>query len=306
MFGNLRSFSIFCTIIIAILNGGVSIFTSCAIAAEHANGQNNITKFLYHNNSYPQKTPQIANSTKPVLQAIPQTTTIPQTLTPPKQITPQQNFRYIAAKTNITQDQTQTNIITKNLPPLENTQTLNQTQTPTPTPQQNLTPTPQQNSTTIPQQNLTPAQPQQQQQNLAPTQPLPETGANNPFNPFQFRESDDDNNIGLVPRNISSLPAGIQVIGIMILDNQKSIAAIRIPRTNQTQRNPQNTANSNVFYVREGDVIEAPTGNIQANRTNRGINEPASEILFLIVEKITSQHVEVRSRSNIADKHILR
>ncbi|MDR2344945.1 MAG: hypothetical protein LBE18_02665 [Planctomycetaceae bacterium] len=133
---------------------------------------------------------------------------------------------------------------------------------------------------------------------------IPETGTTNPF---QFREL--DGSTGLIPRNISSLPTGIQVIGIMILNDQKSIAAIRIPKLNMPQRAVSSALSADVFYVHEGDIIEIPTTNISSTRTNpstRGQINPSPEVLFLVVEKITSQHVEVRSRSNIADKHILR
>jgi hypothetical protein len=116
-------------------------------------------------------------------------------------------------------------------------------------------------------------------------------------NPFQYKSPDGD--IGLIPRNISSLPSGIQVMGILMLKNQKSVAAIRLPRT-------ANQRTEEIYYVHEGDIIEVPS-NLLSNRRiqgSRGIDD--IEILFLVVEKITPQHVEVRSRSNIADKHIIR
>ncbi|MDR1270030.1 MAG: hypothetical protein LBK82_10950 [Planctomycetaceae bacterium] len=123
--------------------------------------------------------------------------------------------------------------------------------------------------------------------------PEPQPVTNDPFR-YNFPEGD----IG-IPRNISSLPSGIQVVGILIFKNQKSIAAIRIPKTG-------NQRVSDIYYIHEGDVIEVP-GNLLPNRRpsgSRGTDDSA--VLFLVVEKITSQHVEVRSRSNIADKHIIR
>jgi hypothetical protein len=114
--------------------------------------------------------------------------------------------------------------------------------------------------------------------------------------PFQYKLPEGD--IG-IPRNISSLPSGIQVTGILIFKNQKSIAAIRLPRTG-------NQRTSEIYYVREGDVIEVPNNLLPNRRTSGSRGTSDTEILFLVVEKITPQHVEVRSRSNIADKHILR
>ncbi|MDR1485235.1 MAG: hypothetical protein LBT09_10485 [Planctomycetaceae bacterium] len=201
----------------------------------------------------------------------------------------QQNFRYIIPAATRNQPATQT----------QNPTAPNPT-TPSPVAPNLTTPNP-------PQPNIvTKNQPTAASTPLpAPVAPsAPETGTSNPF---QYNTPDGNN--GLVPRNISSLPTGIQVIGIMILSDQKSIAAIRMPKINTTQRNTITAQNSDVFYVREGDIIEVPTGNLTTNRTNtttRGIINSQNEILFLVIEKITSQHVEVRSRSNIADKHILR
>ncbi|MDR2440546.1 MAG: hypothetical protein LBE12_14385 [Planctomycetaceae bacterium] len=115
-------------------------------------------------------------------------------------------------------------------------------------------------------------------------------------NPFQYRLPDGE---GLIPRNISSLPSGIQVIGILMLRDQKSIAAIRLPRTG-------NQRISEIYYIREGDIIEIPSNLLPNRRTTPSRETDVAEILFLVVEKITPQHVEVRSRSNIADKHIIR
>ncbi|MDR0703650.1 MAG: hypothetical protein LBF88_01540 [Planctomycetaceae bacterium] len=114
--------------------------------------------------------------------------------------------------------------------------------------------------------------------------------------PFQYRFPDG----GGIPRNISSLPAGIQVIGILMFKNQKSsTAAIRLPRTG-------NQRISEIYYVREGDIIEVPSNLLPNRRTSGSRGTDGTEILFLVVEKITPQHVEVRSRSNVDDKHILR
>jgi hypothetical protein len=133
---------------------------------------------------------------------------------------------------------------------------------------------------------------------ITPTSPVSEPAIPEPVinNPFQYKFP--DGNVG-VPRNISSLPSGIQVIGILMLKNQKSIAAIRLPKTN-------NQRTSETYYVHEGDVIEVPSNLLPNRRTSSSRGTDDTEILFLVVETITPQHVEVRSRSNIADKHIIR
>jgi hypothetical protein len=122
----------------------------------------------------------------------------------------------------------------------------------------------------------------------------PQPGINDPF---QYRLPDGD--FGFVPRNISSLPSGIQVVGILMFKNQKSIAAIRIPKTG-------NQRVSEIYYVHEGDIIEVPSNLLSNRRTSGARGTDDTEILFLVVEKITSQHVEVSSRNNVADKHIIR
>jgi hypothetical protein len=117
--------------------------------------------------------------------------------------------------------------------------------------------------------------------------------------PFQYQLP--EGNVGFIPANITSLPQGIQVIGILILKNGKSIAAIRFPKmTNQRE--------GDVYYVSEGDDIEIPFTKMNAQIRRPGVTGATEvpEIIFLKVQKITAQHVEVSSQSNLADRHILR
>jgi hypothetical protein len=165
---------------------------------------------------------------------------------------------------------------------------------------------PKQVNPTIPTNPVNPANPINPTNSVNPTNsiptvsplPTPEPANSVPIinDPFQYRLPDGRE---LIPRNISSLPPGIQVIGILIFQNQKSIAAIRLPRTG-------NQRASEIYYVREGDLIEVPSNLLPNRRTaaQRGIDD--TEILFLRVEKITPQHVEVTSGSNVDDRHILR
>lgn len=271
MFGYLRFFSVFCTIIIVVFIAGVSLLAFKTIASEPAD-----------QNASAQDNSSLYQQCRTLPNILPTnySTTSKTTQRPTRS---QQNFRYIipavaqnipaapklnpSLDTDTSPDSTQLDTVTKNQPTTE----------PAPLPLPLPVPVP---------------------------SSVPETGTNNPF---QYKEPEGA--IGLVPRNISSLPAGIQVIGIMILGEHNSIAAIRIPKTNSTQRNTNPTQISDVFYVHEGDIIEVPLGNLVSNRassTNRGTTNSAAEVLFLVVEQITPQHVEVRSRSNIADKHILR
>ncbi|MDR1480622.1 MAG: hypothetical protein LBJ00_16970 [Planctomycetaceae bacterium] len=301
MFGYLRVFFVFCTIILAIFVVGASGLRFVAIASEPVSPNTQPQNNSYIDQRFkilPNIQHTVLKFSKPSQQHEAVVQRQNPTLTPAT--VSQQNFRYIVPvamqeavenpavdtnqNSNLEQEQEQIISVTKNPPTL----------LPSPSPQ--LSPILNPDSASLP----------------ANSAPLPATNSppvaeTNNGNPFQYKEL--DGGIGLVPRNISSLPAGIQVIGIMIFNDQKSIAAIRIPRIASAQRNPQSKTTTDVFYVHEGDIIEVPTGNISTirpNSTTRGITNPSAEVLFLVVEKITPQHVEVRSRSNIADKHILR
>jgi hypothetical protein len=129
---------------------------------------------------------------------------------------------------------------------------------------------------------------------VTPEPVIPEPILNDPF---QYKVP--DGNFGFIPRNISVLPPGIQVVGILMFKNQKSIAAVRLPKTG-------NQRVSEIYYIREGDIIEVPSNLLPNRRSSASRGSDDAEILFLVIEKITSQHVEVRSQSNIADKHIIR
>ncbi|MDR1924956.1 MAG: hypothetical protein LBQ66_11345 [Planctomycetaceae bacterium] len=226
---------------------------------------------------------------------------------------PQQSVRYIVPAA--TQDNNPNNTTPNNIkndqstptPLPAQTQTLTTTPTPTPTPKLTPTqsPTPTQTQpTTLPRVTTNDPTENNSNSNNVTINPNPQNNNPEPINnPFEYKQPDDESR-GFVPRNISALPAGIQVIGIMILNNKQSIAAIRIPKNINQKVNNQN--NFEVYYVHEGDVIEVPNYLIPNRNQNTRRTENTNDILFLVVEKITSQHVEVRSRSNIADKHILR
>jgi hypothetical protein len=276
MFGYLRIFSVFCTIIIAVFIVG-TIVSEPVSSNLHA-----------QDNSYASQRYQILPNVPPPTNSLVQYTNRQPTQS-------QQNFRYIVPA--VMQKTSENQTVDK----LPNQTNQNRSPNVTENPPTLLpAPLPQPSDIDVADQVPLPADPAP----LPATNPQPFTEKST-SNPFEYKENGEG--LGLVPRNISSLPAGIQVIGIMILNDKKSIAAIRIPRTASMQRNTQSNSTTDVFYVQEDDIIEVPTGNTPTNRSNtRGTINPSTDVLFLIVEKITSQHVEVRSRSNIADKHILR
>ncbi|MDO4569692.1 MAG: hypothetical protein Q4D38_04855 [Planctomycetia bacterium] len=115
--------------------------------------------------------------------------------------------------------------------------------------------------------------------------------------PFQYQRPSD--NSEFVPARLASLPPEIKLVGVLMLEGREPIAAIRFP-------NAGGNHVGEVHYVREGEDIEIPRALLRTNRSRTAPVEDEGEILFLKVQKITSQHVEVRSQSNLADKHYLR
>ncbi|MDO4584935.1 MAG: hypothetical protein Q4D62_12630 [Planctomycetia bacterium] len=116
--------------------------------------------------------------------------------------------------------------------------------------------------------------------------------------PFQYQQPASEG--GFVPARLASLPPEIKLVGVLMLKDRPPIAAIRFPRGGGNHL-------GEIHYVREGDDIEIPRNLIRDGRS-RGVTpgEEDGEILFLKVQKITSQHVEVSSQSNLADRHYLR
>lgn len=126
--------------------------------------------------------------------------------------------------------------------------------------------------------------------------------AGNPFD-YQRSASDagDEGDSGFYPTKLVSLPPEIQLVGILMLKDREPIAAIRFPGTGKQL--------GEVHYVREGDDIEIPSSLLRpAGRQPKAAAQAAEldEIVYLKVRKITPQHVEVSSQSNMADRHFLR
>lgn len=125
-------------------------------------------------------------------------------------------------------------------------------------------------------------------------------------NPFDYDRggsgnSSDDTDGGFYPTKLVSLPPEIQLVGILMLKDRDAIAAIRFPGTGKQL--------GEVHYVREGDDIEIPASLLRpAGRQPKAAAQVAEidEIVYLKVRKITPQHVEVSSQSNMADRHFLR
>ncbi|MDO4549995.1 MAG: hypothetical protein Q4C96_01945 [Planctomycetia bacterium] len=114
--------------------------------------------------------------------------------------------------------------------------------------------------------------------------------------PFQYQTP--ENNAGFVPARMVSLPPEIKLVGVLMLKNRPALAAVQFPGTGNRP--------GEIHYVQEGDDIEIPRYLLQNSKRRGTTQEETAEILFLKVQKITSQHVEVSSQSNLEDRHYLR
>lgn len=131
----------------------------------------------------------------------------------------------------------------------------------------------------------------------APSNPFQKTTPPLAADPFQYQQP--ESNGGFVPARLASLPPEIKLVGVLMLKDRPPIAAIRFPRGSGNHL-------GEIHYVREGDDIEIPRNLVRDTRSRAPAGEEDGEILFLKVQKITSQHVEVSSQSNLADRHYLR
>ena len=96
---------------------------------------------------------------------------------------------------------------------------------------------------------------------------------------------------GFVNSNNNGIPSGIKVLGILIVENKKAIAALMVPNSDDP------------LYVRENDII-----GIEVTKTggSSGSKAKTAEIVYLKIDKITSQQVIVTPKNNPAGKQILR
>lgn len=114
-------------------------------------------------------------------------------------------------------------------------------------------------------------------------------------NPFRY--SKPDQNGGFVPAT-TRIPAGIKVLGIMIVDGQKPLAVLQVPGM------------TDVLYVRPGDIVGVTSKPValkrKATRKASGSAGVYHDVVYLKIEKITDQQVELYPQKNPAGLQILR
>jgi hypothetical protein len=101
--------------------------------------------------------------------------------------------------------------------------------------------------------------------------------------PFTYERRGGD---GFVQPADAAIPTGIRLLGVIVMQGEKPIAAIRVP------------ASDDVLYVREGSVIQI------ASRAQAG--EQQSEAVYIYVNRITVDEVEVSPRMRPDYVRILR
>ncbi|MDR1382666.1 MAG: hypothetical protein LBJ67_02275 [Planctomycetaceae bacterium] len=139
-----------------------------------------------------------------------------------------------------------------------------------------------------------------------PAVPFETPDVQQPINdPFQYQTS--DGNI-MVPSKSTSLPQGIQLVGVLIMEdkNLPPVAAIKMPNFSGGVSRQYNTGI--IHYVREREMLEVHRSMLNARPTARPqkSNDEQPEMLFLEIYKITPYQIEVRSKDNFEDKHIIR
>jgi hypothetical protein len=109
--------------------------------------------------------------------------------------------------------------------------------------------------------------------------------ANIPRDPFTYGASED---AGYVRVAHARIPSDIQLLGVIVMKDEEPIAAISVPGA------------SGVLFVNEGSVVQvvAPTP--------EGTDIYGSEPLYIFINKITANEVEVSPRTRPEDKRILR
>jgi hypothetical protein len=124
--------------------------------------------------------------------------------------------------------------------------------------------------------------------------------------PFQYRTS--DGNIMMVPSRSSVLPQGIRVVGVLIMEdkNQLPIAAVQMPNISGSAS--RSSVSDTIHYVHEGEMLEVNRSMLNARSSARPLkdNGTQSETLFNEIFKITPYQIEVHSKDNFEDKHIIR
>jgi hypothetical protein len=103
--------------------------------------------------------------------------------------------------------------------------------------------------------------------------------------PFTYDARED---AGYVSVANARIPSDIELLGVIVMKGEKPLAAIRVPGA------------SDVLFVTEGAVVQvvAPASEDKKKTT--------SEPLYIFINRITSDEVEVSPRTRPEDKRILR
>ncbi|GEM_PF-6188612 len=142
---------------------------------------------------------------------------------------------------------------------------------------------------------------------LPPVSPGP-TAKQLAADPFQYRVPKGSG--GFVPAPAVELPPGIRVLGILVMEDGQSLAALQIP------------GESEVAYVREDDDLQIRDGTVQnASAAQQMPGKPAGtqpsrpsgaaaaatgSILYLKISKITPEAVVVYPQHSPSNVHVYR
>ena len=125
--------------------------------------------------------------------------------------------------------------------------------------------------------------------------------------PFQYRVPEKSG--GFVPAGSVDLPAGIRVLGILVIEGVGSLAALQLPGDND------------VYYVREGDDLQirlttrgttsvrratSPPSSKQPRSTSASVPSSPSNVFYLKIDKITAEQVVVYPQHNPTNVHVYR
>ena len=105
-------------------------------------------------------------------------------------------------------------------------------------------------------------------------------------NPFRFNSPSTDG--GFVEGD-AEIPAGIKVVGFIVVEGQEPIAAIKLPNSKEP------------LFVRKGDIV-----GVEFKKNDAAKSSASARIAYLKIENITAQQVTVAPRDNPAGKQILR